>query len=200
MQRLGPQAGVDAHAECAQVPRSPVAGHVQPDPPQQASHRAREAAPAQGPAEGADRLDRLFLALLEVFVELAGRVLLRTADLGEEHGLFLSQAALDGHRSDAHRVLVEVRPGERQVGSPQFRPPGGDQGVGLGEQGAPTRARLGLAAGGHQRADAHAPLHRHGRPLLCEMQQVPHPKAGQRQGQAPAVALAHFALATIPDA
>jgi hypothetical protein len=101
--------------------------------------------------------------------------------LDGEHRVLVADLAGDGQVGDVAGVLVQPRPREGQVRLPQLRPPVGDQGVGLQEDGEPARpAGQGLAGGDHV-AERDVPLDGDQRHLAADVQQVDHQPADRRQ-------------------
>src|SRR5439155_5594746 len=91
------------------------------------------------PTKQADRVQRLLLAILQKGIDLRQALLLRVAQMGEEHRIFITKATLDGDGRDVVGMLIKVRPGKGNIGSAEFRSGGGDEPVGFGEDGAPAR-------------------------------------------------------------
>ena len=144
MKRFGAESGVDADAKRPPVASAFVTRQVEAEPPQKAAQRARQAGHAQRAAESADPLQRSNLALLDVIVQLLGRVVLRFTDLDKEHGILVMPASFDGDRGNAGGVFIQVRPWNGQISPAQLGAVGGYHRVRLGEQGAPIRPRESL--------------------------------------------------------
>src|SRR5437764_4403569 len=88
-------------------------------------------------------------------------------------------------------MLVEVRPRIADVRSPQRWVGGADEGVSLGEQGAPGRLGVCRLTGGGDLRQAQPSLHRHRGDVASEVEEITDVALWQRQQQFAADGLWH---------